>query len=88
MTDIKNEFQQAATDVQNLAKRPSNDELLSLYALYKQAQEGDVSGKKPGLLDIKGKAKYNAWTEIKGMDNETAMKKYITLVGKLKKQYA
>ncbi|XP_052132453.1 acyl-CoA-binding domain-containing protein 6 [Frankliniella occidentalis] len=36
-------FQKAAEDVKNLKATPSNDELLELYALFKQGSVGDVN---------------------------------------------
>ena len=62
---------------------PSQDQLLSLYGLYKQANLGDVSGKRPGMLDIKGRAKFDAWTKRKGDSKEGAMKSYVELVDTL-----
>jgi diazepam-binding inhibitor (GABA receptor modulator, acyl-CoA-binding protein) len=81
--DLKGTFEQAAIDVKKLTQKPSNDELLELYSLYKQATEGDVKGTRPGLLDIKGRAKFDAWTKKKGMTAEVAMESYVTLVKKL-----
>jgi diazepam-binding inhibitor (GABA receptor modulator, acyl-CoA-binding protein) len=37
--DIQQQFEQAAARSKELTKRPSNEELLLLYALYKQATE-------------------------------------------------
>lgn len=84
MSDLKEKFETAAQDVQKLSKRPDNDTLLKLYALYKQGTDGDVSGKRPGMTDFKGRAKYDAWAKIKGMDKEKAMQDYIGLVESLK----
>ncbi|HSA59395.1 MAG TPA: acyl-CoA-binding protein [bacterium] len=81
---LKDDFQKASKEVWNLKTKPSNDELLNLYALYKQATDGDVSGSKPGLLDLKGRAKYKAWTELKGTSKDEAMKKYVAAVKRLK----
>jgi acyl-CoA-binding protein len=86
MPDIKKAFKTAAADVQELPKRPGNDDLLSLYALYKQATEGDVQGSRPGLLDMTGRAKYDAWAKRKGLATNDAMKQYVALVEKLKKK--
>ena len=61
----------------------SNDTLLDLYALYKQATSGDVSGGRPGMLDVRGRAKYDAWGKRKGMTRDAAMEGYIALVTKL-----
>lgn len=77
------EFQDAVNSSQQLTKRPSNDELLLLYALYKQATEGDVQGEKPGGFDFKGMAKYQAWEEQKGKPSETAKTEYVQLVNRL-----
>ena len=83
---LKSDFQKAAKDVQKLSKRPSDKELLNLYGLYKQATEGDVAGPKPGLLDFKAKAKYQAWSALKGTSEEEAMKNYVASVKKLQAQ--
>ncbi|MDM8522501.1 acyl-CoA-binding protein [Desulfococcaceae bacterium HSG8] len=84
MSDLKAKFETAAQDVQQLSKRPDNDTLLKLYSLYKQGREGDVSGKRPGLTDFKGRAKYDAWAKLKGTSGEEAMQGYIDLVESLK----
>lgn len=76
-------FETAKARVEKLKARPSNDELLELYGLYKQATEGDVSGARPGLLDLKGRAKYDAWAARKGLGADDAMKKYVALVDRL-----
>ena len=83
----KGRFESAAKDVQNLTKRPSNDELLALYALYKQATEGDVKGSRPGMLDLKGRAKYDAWAKQKGRNTQEVQQEYVNLVDSLKKRY-
>ena len=54
-----------------------------LYALYKQATEGDVSGERPGGFDFKAIAKYDAWAEVKGKSKDDAMKEYVSLVDRL-----
>jgi acyl-CoA-binding protein len=81
--DLTTEFEQAAADVRQLPERPDNDTLLKLYALYKQASEGDVHGAKPGFFDFVGTAKHESWAKLKGMDREEARRKYIELVRKL-----
>lgn len=84
MSDLKAQFEQAAQDVQGLPKRPENDMLLKLYALYKQGTSGDVSGDRPGILDLQGRMKYDSWAKLKGTPAEQAMNDYIALVGRLK----
>lgn len=78
-------FEDAAKRVQSLPKRPGNDVLLELYGLYKQATEGDVSGKRPGMLDLKGRAKWDAWSGRKGMSEEKARSEYVALVQRLER---
>ncbi len=84
MSDINALFTQAQTDVKALPEKPGNLTLLRLYALYKQASEGDVHGEKPGMTDIVGKYKYDAWTALKGTAQDTAKQQYVELVESLK----
>jgi diazepam-binding inhibitor (GABA receptor modulator, acyl-CoA-binding protein) len=86
--DIQQQFESAVTRSKELTKRPSNEELLQLYALYKQATEGDATGERPGGFDFKAIAKFDAWEELKGKSKDTAMNEYIALVEKLHQQYA
>lgn len=79
------EFEDAAKRVQNLPKRPGNDVLLELYGLYKQATEGDVSGKRPGMLDPRGRAKWDAWSSRKGTSAEQARAAYVAVVERLER---
>ena len=81
--DLSEEFRQAAEDVQRLPERPDNDTLLKLYALYKQATEGDANGPKPGFFDFVNTAKYEAWSRLGGMQSDEAQKKYVDLVRQL-----
>jgi acyl-CoA-binding protein len=81
-------FEHAAARTKEFTKRPSNLELLQLYALYKQATEGDVTGERPGGFDFKGIAKYDAWEELKGKSKDDARAEYVTLVDKLSTLYA
>ena len=60
-----------------------SDVLLELYGLYKQATSGDVAGGRPGILDLKGRAKHDAWTKRQGMTKAAAMEAYIGLVDRL-----
>lgn len=84
MADLRAQFEQAVADSKNLSERPDNMTLLKLYALYKQATGGDVDGKRPGFTDMVGRAKWDAWNELKGTSGDDAMKQYIALVEGLK----
>lgn len=82
------EFQEAAERSKQFTRRPTNQDLLDLYGLYKQATEGDITGDRPGGFDFKAIAKFDAWEELKGKSKETAMDEYVTLVKKLDQLYA
>uniref|UniRef100_A0A2K5QR11 Acyl-CoA-binding protein n=1 Tax=Cebus imitator TaxID=2715852 RepID=A0A2K5QR11_CEBIM len=81
------EFEKAAEEVKNLKTKPGDDEMLFIYGHYKQATVGDINTERPGMLDFKGKAKWDAWNELKGTTKEDAMKAYINKVEELKKKY-
>lgn len=89
MTDLAQQFEAAVNTVQTAEGdfKPSNNLKLALYALYKQATEGDVSGKKPGAFDLVGKAKYKAWGELKGTTQNDAKQQYIDKIAELMKQF-
>ena len=77
------EFEQAVASIGDLAVDPGNDTKLRLYALYKQATVGDVSGKRPGFLDMVGRAKYDAWAGLAGTPSEQAEAEYVAEAGRL-----
>ncbi|XP_069080430.1 acyl-CoA-binding protein [Pleurodeles waltl] len=81
------EFDKAAEDVKLIKTKPSDEDMLLVYALYKQACVGDVNTDRPGMLDFKGKAKWDAWEKQKGKCKEDAMAEYIALVEQLKTKY-
>ncbi len=84
MSALQDRFAQAQEDVNALAERPDNNTMLKLYALYKQATQGDATGERPGGFDFVRAAKFDAWTEIKGTSAEDAMQQYIDLVASLR----
>jgi len=83
MSDLTAKFEDAQARVKQLKKTPSTDDLLALYALYKQSSAGDATGSRPGMLDLKGRAKFDAWTKQKGLATDDAMTRYVALVDKL-----
>ena len=85
---LAEDFQAAVERSKTLTKRPSNEELLDLYALFKQATDGDVSGERPGGFDFKAIAKHDAWAGKKGIGKDEAMKEYVNLVSRLVASYA
>jgi acyl-CoA-binding protein len=84
MADLKAAFEKAVADSKNLPEKPDNATLLKIYALYKQATTGDVEGKRPGFTDMVGRAKWDAWNEIKGTSSDDAMQSYTDLIESLK----
>lgn len=83
MKDLQSQFEAASVTARELPEKPDNDMLLKLYALYKQATEGDASGEKPGFFDFVGQAKFEAWEQLKGTQSEQAMQQYVDLVTQL-----
>jgi acyl-CoA-binding protein len=86
MSELKQKFELASKEALQLSKRPDNETMLSLYACFKQATQGDVSGKRPGFTDLTGRAKWDAWSKLKGMSQEKAMQAYIDLMDGLKRR--
>ena len=84
MSDLQTRFEACVADSKNLANRPDNATLLKLYALYKQALDGDVDGKRPGFTDMVGRAKYDAWASLKGTTSDAAQTQYVALLESLK----
>lgn len=84
MSDLQAQFETAVADSKNLSERPDNQTMLQMYALYKQATSGDASGSRPGFTDMVGRAKWDAWNEVKGTSADDAMKKYVSLIEDLK----
>ncbi len=84
MANLKAAFEKAVAESKQLPERPDNATLLKIYALYKQATEGDVEGKRPGFTDMVGRAKYDAWAAVKGKSTDEAMQEYVDLIESLK----
>ena len=84
MSTLNEQFEQAVADSKTLSERPDNMTMLKLYALYKQGSTGDVDGKRPGFSDMVGRAKWDAWNELKGQTADEAKQAYIDLVEDLK----
>ena len=84
MSDLDEQFDKAQVDVKTLSARPSNDDLLELYASFKQATAGEAANaKKPGRFDLVGKAKYEAWTKLAGVSADDAKRRYVATVRRL-----
>ncbi|WP_323750519.1 acyl-CoA-binding protein [Marinobacter sp.] len=86
MSDLKAKFEESVNYIKSADGdfQPSNELKLEFYALYKQATEGDATGKRPGMMDFVGRAKYDAWEKLKGTSSEEAMQQYIDKLESLK----
>ena len=84
MSDLKARFEKAVAESKSLPARPDNQTLLKIYALFKQATDGDNTGKRPGFTDMVGRAKFDAWKGLEGTSNDQAMQNYIDLIESLK----
>ncbi|XP_042333108.1 acyl-CoA-binding domain-containing protein 7 [Sceloporus undulatus] len=84
---LQADFDSAAEKVKKLKTKPTDDELGELYGFYKQATVGDINIESPGMLDLKGKAKWEAWNRKKGVSKEEAMKAYISKANGMIEKY-
>jgi diazepam-binding inhibitor (GABA receptor modulating acyl-CoA-binding protein) len=80
---VDEDFEQAAKDVKELKSKPSDEDLLTLYGLFKTATVGKVNTSRPGLFDPKGKAKWDAWKKVEDKSPEEAKQEYILKVQQL-----
>lgn len=86
-TSLQHQFNISSIVVKQLKNTPSNDELLELYSLYKQATIGDCNTDKPGIFNLREKTKWNSWDKLRGMEQKHAMFLYVKLVEKLVQNY-
>ncbi|XP_015255747.1 acyl-CoA-binding domain-containing protein 6 isoform X1 [Cyprinodon tularosa] len=81
--ELELEFESAADRVKDLLQIASRDQLLYLYARYKQVKVGKCNTSKPGFFDFEGQRKWQAWKQLGDMEPEQAMREYISLVNVL-----
>lgn len=81
---LQTDFDAAMATSKNLPERPDNMTLLKLYALFKQGSNGDADGKRPGMTDMIGRAKWDAWKAQEGVSKDDAMQQYVDLINELK----
>uniref|UniRef100_A0A8D0RWC7 ACB domain-containing protein n=1 Tax=Sus scrofa TaxID=9823 RepID=A0A8D0RWC7_PIG len=84
---LQADFDKATEDVRKLKSRPDDQELKELYGLYKQSIVGDIDIECPAMIDLKGKAKWEAWNLQKGLSKEDAMSAYISKAKELIEKY-
>jgi diazepam-binding inhibitor (GABA receptor modulator, acyl-CoA-binding protein) len=85
MSDLQARFVEAQQAANNLSDRPDNNTMLKLYALFKQATQGDVKGERPGSFDFIRRAKFDAWIAVQGTPSDEATRQYIDLVDSLQR---
>ena len=83
MSDLNAPFEAAVAQSKHLSERPDNPTLLKIYALYKQSIEGDNGEKKPSFSDIVARAKWDAWSKLKGTAADAAKQQYSDLIAEL-----
>ena len=86
MLELETQFEQAVVASKQLPQKPSPQGLLQLYSLYKQGSVGDCNGTRPGVMDVVGRAKFDAWMARKGAARDAAMSEYVALVTRLKQE--
>jgi pimeloyl-ACP methyl ester carboxylesterase/acyl-CoA-binding protein len=90
--ELQQRFEAAAEKVATAPKdgplKPSNEMKLKMYALFRQARDGDVAGKRPGMMDIVGRLKYDAWADLKGLSREDAMRRYVAEVESFERKFS
>ncbi|NWR22437.1 ACBD6 protein, partial [Emberiza fucata] len=81
--DLPALFEQAAERLPSLLPAASKEQLLYLYARYKQVKLGACNTPKPGFFDFEGKQKWEAWKALGDTSPHQAMQEYIAAVKKL-----
>ncbi|XP_053287037.1 acyl-CoA-binding domain-containing protein 6 [Pleuronectes platessa] len=81
--DLLADFDSAADRVRDLVQTAGRDQLLYLYARYKQVKVGKCNTPKPGFFDFEGQRKWQAWKQLGDMEQEQAMQEYISCVNVL-----
>ena len=91
-SELRQRFDAAVEKVRDAPEvgtfKPSNEMKLKMYALYRQAQDGDVQGKRPGMMDVVARFKYDAWAALQGVSRDEAMQRYLAEIETLEKKYA
>ena len=80
---IEEQFAEACAEVERVYTRLDNATVRKIYAYYKQATEGDISGKRPSAFRFRDRVKFDAWSSISGMSKKEAEAAYIELVSNL-----
>ncbi|KAF3447873.1 hypothetical protein FNV43_RR08579 [Rhamnella rubrinervis] len=85
---MQEDFEEHAEKAKTLPESTTNENKLILYGLYKQATVGPVNTARPGMFNLREKAKWDAWKAVEGKSKEEAMNDYITKVKQLLEEAA
>ncbi|GKD77954.1 acyl-CoA-binding protein, partial [Tanacetum coccineum] len=80
---LKEEFEEYAEKAKGLPQTTTNEDLLIIYGLYKQATVGPVTTTRPGIFNQRDRAKWDAWKAVEAKTKDEAMTDYITKVKQL-----
>ncbi|KAI8343258.1 acyl-CoA-binding protein, partial [Chlamydoabsidia padenii] len=59
--------------------QPTKEQKLQLYAFYKQVSVGNVNTPRPGLFDVVGRAKWDAWKKVEGINQLESQYLYVNI---------
>ncbi|TPX33231.1 hypothetical protein SmJEL517_g03801 [Synchytrium microbalum] len=95
MPELKEQFEKAVDFIQRAPKEAapgfkplSTAQRLEFYGAYKQATNGPNETGKPGIFNMEGRYKWDAWTQLGSMSESEAMQKYVGLAVPFLKQFA
>lgn len=80
---LEEQFTKACAEVERVYTRLDNATIRKIYAYFKQATEGDALGKRPSVLKLRDRIKYDSWSSIRGMSRHDAMLAYVELADRL-----
>ncbi|XP_053983571.1 acyl-CoA-binding protein homolog [Hylaeus volcanicus] len=84
---VDQRFEAAVETLKSFTKRPSDTEFLELYGLYKQITAGDINKPRPGMMDLRAKAKWDSWKSREGMSKDAAKEAYAKHIDTLSAKY-
>lgn len=70
--------QEVVNEFGKSGQKLTNEQALELYAYFKQATVGNVNTQRPGMFDLSGKAKWDAWKLKEGISQLQAREAYVS----------
>lgn len=86
---LQRDFSKAgrATQEQREALGLTKLQLLQLYSHWRQGTQGDCSEECPGMLEVVGRLKWEAWNRLRGMSQADAQREYLRLASSMGVQW-